>query len=86
MFQTILAPQVRSARQASSVLARIQALWTGWQARRAERQVVKHLRGLDPYLARDIGLDRDALWQLRPELRLLEYSFRVAAGCTGKND
>ncbi|MFT3673778.1 DUF1127 domain-containing protein [Aestuariivirga sp.] len=69
MFQTILAPQVRSARPASSVLSRLDALWTGWQARRAERQVVKHLRGFDPHLAKDIGLDREALWQLRPELR-----------------
>ena len=69
MFQTILAPQVRSTRQASSIVSHIHALWTGWQVRRAERQVVKHLRGFDPHLARDIGLDREALWQLHPELR-----------------
>jgi hypothetical protein len=48
------------------------------RARRIEADAIKQLRGLDPYLQHDLGLDREALWQLRPEIRALQTPYLVA--------
>lgn len=81
MYQTIQAPQHNPARMLIPLFNRAAALWTRWQARRAEKSILMHLRKFDRHLGNDIDLDREALWQPRPEIRRLQSGIAVAAGC-----
>lgn len=81
MYQTIQAPQARLTFPLQRLIKRLAALWAAHQARKREKDVVRHLRRFDAHMVRDIDLDAEALWQPRPEIRQLQSGLMIAAGC-----